>query len=143
MLGDAWGPPGLCREWTKIHGQTNMTTYGRRFCIWTSGGPQALQTHRKASTNTLPCILKHLTAFGGDWEPPEIHTGYEPASINAHDPIWGQVLYMDLWRSPGISKHYLTFPYAWQSVTGCVGKRRSAWNGSLLVSDSLDVDQIL
>ncbi len=43
--------------------------YGVRFCIWTFGRPQTLKTHRKAFTNTLPCILKHLTAFEGAWGP--------------------------------------------------------------------------
>jgi hypothetical protein len=32
---------------------------------------------------------------------------------------------IDLCRFQGISKHYLALQYAWQSETGCVGKRRS------------------
>ena len=84
VLGSAWRclrtSRGLYRVWTHIHGQTNMTTYGVRFCIWTSG-PQALQTHRKASNNTLPCIFKHVKAFGGAWGPPEVHAGYELTSM--------------------------------------------------------------
>ncbi len=47
VLGRAWRCLGtsrsLYRVWIHIHGQTNMTTYGIRFCIWTSGGPQTLK----------------------------------------------------------------------------------------------------
>ena len=50
---------------------------------------------------------------------------------------------MDLWRSPGASRRCQTLQYAWQSVIGCVGKRMTTWNDPLVVSDSVDVDDIL
>ena len=72
---------GLYRVWANIHGQVHMSTYGVSLLIWTSGGPQDLQTHRKASNNTLPSILKHCAAFGDAWGPPEVHIWYELSSM--------------------------------------------------------------
>ena len=73
-LGTFRGP---YRVLANIHGQMHMTTYGVSPCIWTSGGPPGLKTHRKTSANTLPCILKHLAVFGDAWGLPEVHIWYD------------------------------------------------------------------
>ena len=83
--GGAWGHPGPYTGYQLICGHVHLTMVVSSCLMRTSGGPQVIQPHCKASTNTLSYVLKLLAAFGGTWGPPRVpYTGYDLACGHVH-----------------------------------------------------------